>query len=590
MSLLVDIEQLAKQERSSPLTPFFRRQYGGWAWRDMQQREALYSAVIDIYEGRGHTYIDPMPSKTENEARAQPGRVEIPLLMSFVNKWNTLYTKAPTRVFFYDGKRLGAKDRNGAILSEYYARAMSNSVLEQADSLLRLTGNIAIRPFFDAENDSLFLHLYGSHNIRVIPNRKNPMMPQGVALVGRYKKEESDGGSSYVDEAEFFTSDKYGRIDGSKTTVEDLDTIGMPIAFGWERIPTNQSFFVNCPGPGLAAIDRLIANDFTSELGFITIMQGFGIPVTWGLKKGQKFRIGPDRSIDFAGDPERKEDLEFKNPNAPLDDMVGVIKQIIDWIREAYDIPKSMLDATMSPSGVAQVEANAPLGILREKRAELFRPIEQRLVKVIADVLIASGVLPASLDASKFQVAVYYPEPKIVRSTQDQVVKDGFDLTHGLQTPATIYMRDNPDQFDTEQEAAEFLQERTAPIAGGADEEAEGKPGETPDPSVPETTDVQAQALNGAQVSSLLEILTGVSEKTLAPEAAKLAITVSFPLIPKESADAMVNAQAAMKPQPTTPQNSGEPAKGVNSNDGTSKAGDSGADGTKAPGKPNKGV
>lgn len=62
-------------------------------------------------------------------------------------------------------------------------------------------------------------------------------------------------------------------------------------------------------------------------------------------------------------------------------------------------------------------------------------------------------------------------------------------------------------------------------------------------------------ALNGAQVTSLAELLTAVAAGTLAPEAAVLFIVSSFPSIPLERAQAMVNAQSAMVPPaaPTQP-------------------------------------
>jgi phage gp29-like protein len=68
-------------------------------------------------------------------------------------------------------------------------------------------------------------------------------------------------------------------------------------------------------------------------------------------------------------------------------------------------------------------------------------------------------------------------------------------------------------------------------------------------PTAADGTKVEAvadTALNGAQVTSLSELLAGVAAGTLAPEAAILFIVSSFPSIPQERAQAMVNAQAAM--------------------------------------------
>lgn len=66
------------------------------------------------------------------------------------------------------------------------------------------------------------------------------------------------------------------------------------------------------------------------------------------------------------------------------------------------------------------------------------------------------------------------------------------------------------------------------------------------------SAEVQATALNGAQVSSLLEIVTQVSMEMLAPDAAKLIIASAFPAIDKEDVNKMVSS-AANGPKPKAP-------------------------------------
>jgi hypothetical protein len=557
---LLDIERLAKQERSEPGRAFFTRQFGQVAYREMSMREGLLSAVLEIYRGNTGNYIDPYPAETEVQARNKVGRIQFNLLMSFMNKWNTLYTEEPTRVFEYDGVRLKEDDKRAEVLSEQYRKAHVNDIMEQADTFMRLTGVVALRPWFDADNDELVTHCYTANNIRVIQNPNNPKRPYGIALVGQYKKEESDGGAILVDQAEFFTAEKAGVVNGSKTTIVDLETEEMPVAFGWEKYPTNKTgFYVDCPGPALAAIDRLIANDFTSHYGFVTIMQGFGIPVTWGMQKGQLFKIGPGETIDFDGDPDTKEDFDFRNPNAPLEEIGKVISQLIDWARETYDIPKSMLDASMTSSGVAQVEANAPLGWLRQKRAKQLRPLEQHFCQRTADVLIASGKLDG--DPKLYGVSVFYPESKVSQSTNDQLARDKFELETGLTTRAVIYMRDNPDQFDTEEEAEKFLASRSVKLA--PDEEGgDVVDGETsPSLSTEGAKDVANEAMNGAQVAALQGLVIAVSEKTMPAESAKLVAQAAFPTIPEANLTAMFGAAESFVPKPEP-----KPAMGVPTN------------------------
>ena len=63
--------------------------------------------------------------------------------------------------------------------------------------------------------------------------------------------------------------------------------------------------------------------------------------------------------------------------------------------------------------------------------------------------------------------------------------------------------------------------------------------------------DVQATALNGAQIASLQEILFAVQLRTMAPAAAKVAIRNAFPGISAADAGEMVDAQFTMAPAPS---------------------------------------
>ena len=463
MSLLEEITTLATLARALPGNSFHRRQLGDYQRNNLVQREAIITSVLEIFEGNTWKYVDPMPSESIGEARSRVGRYERRLLFSFMNTWNTLYTQEPNRVFKYDGERLGPDNKPEVLelLQEEYRKASVDDVMEQSDTLLRLTGNVALRPWYDANNKELVIHMYSGNNIRVVNNSDNPRKPLAIALVGNASIVDSKGTSIAQHSAEFFTDTEAGVVKGEESKVEPLETKRIPVALGWDRFPTNKTgFYVNAPGIPLAAIDRLMANDFTSQLGFITLMQGFGIPVAWGLKPGTELRIGPDKFIEFDGDPDVKEDFEFKNPNAPLEEMSEVLNKLIDWTREDYGIPKTMLDASTSPSGASQVEANAPVEMMRQKRAKRMRPLESNTVLAIADVLIASGVLAKGLDPKLFSVSVSYPAPRIAKDTSDQIAEDRFDLGLGLITPGEIFMRKNPDKFDSVEEADEFIRQR----------------------------------------------------------------------------------------------------------------------------------
>jgi hypothetical protein len=57
--------------------------------------------------------------------------------------------------------------------------------------------------------------------------------------------------------------------------------------------------------------------------------------------------------------------------------------------------------------------------------------------------------------------------------------------------------------------------------------------------------DVASLALNGAQVTALLEVVRQISEGTITKEAATLVITSAFPTIPEEVASRMADGAIA---------------------------------------------
>lgn len=87
-------------------------------------------------------------------------------------------------------------------------------------------------------------------------------------------------------------------------------------------------------------------------------------------------------------------------------------------------------------------------------------------------------------------------------------------------------------------------------------------PAPAPAPSAAKPADVASQAMNGAQVTSLLEILAKVGESTLPKASAKVALKAAFPLLTVEQINGMVDPikegsipspEANPNPSPVTP-------------------------------------
>ena len=181
-------------------------------------------------------------------------------------------------------------------------------------------------------------------------------------------------------------------------------------------------------------------------------------------------------------------------------------------------------------------------------------------------VITANVITGSKNDPAKYDVAMFYPEPQISRTTSDQVAKDNFDLLHGIITPALLLMREQPDRFDSEDEAAEFLASRqpllvTDGDAGGVEPEVDSpaQPEETPPPvdgapdALADDDNVADEAMNGAQVAALQQMVIAVSKGEMPADSAIIAVRNAFPTIPAAEVEKMF--KVAEDFEPTTESN-----------------------------------
>jgi hypothetical protein len=103
------------------------------------------------------------------------------------------------------------------------------------------------------------------------------------------------------------------------------------------------------------------------------------------------------------------------------------------------------------------------------------------------------------------------------------------------------------------------------PMDGTSEDDAEDSTTAEQLPSQSEnmstTTDLQQQALNGAQVTSLLEIIANLSAGLLTPEGAKALISGAFPTMPETTVDSII-AGVNEGVQPVQPQQTGGASNG----------------------------
>ena len=454
---------LAKAARNPPGETLSRNQQGQVTFSDMQNREQFLASIIAYTEGNTHLFIDPMPGETLKEAQERPGRVSIPKARRWLEIWSSTYCDEPIRTFFQDREELTSDDEVATQLQERYRQAEVDLVLQDVDFGMRQTGNVVIRPWFDQDNDELVIHTYLSNSIRIVPNPNNPSRPFATILIGHRLQRTDDphATSRHVAVAEIWTPTEFILWDEEKGAERfPLLTQAVPIVHCFEEKPTIRTgYYCPCPGPTLVQLNAILDNDFYGQLGYTQLMQGMGVAQIFGYPEGVTPIIGPGRALTFTGRNDRREGIEYASTNAPLAEWVDTIQFLADEAREAFGIPQSMLDVTTNASGAAIVQANGPVLEMRRKRQKHFRRIETELCRAIVDVLAThdENFKLRDVDPKSFDVSVKFEDGFVNVGTSERIALDKHLLEIGVLTPAAILMRENPDKFDTIEEAELFL-------------------------------------------------------------------------------------------------------------------------------------
>lgn len=457
-NLLEQATALAREPLGSPME-LRRTSAGGICWPEMQNRAAHIMAAYEWYEGRTIPHIDPMPGETPQEARERAGRIFINWFARIVDLRCSTYDAEPARTLYTrDGNRWRKVDDENLVcaVNELYDEAGVDEALSLADKDRFIGGNTILRPLWDADASEMVIHSYTSPQIRVVENKVNPRRPWATVLIGRDRVLQKDISIENRDVAEIWEANRLTMLPGGGSE----PITNNPLVHLFERPPTNRTgYYTPAPGVSLCEATHRFDQDFLGQYGNILLLQGFGQPVLHGVGERQKIVIGPNRAIQFSGDPERREGLEFPSPNAPLADWLESLKFYVDQIRESCGIPSSMIDVQNDASGRAIIQANAPTVEMRAARLKTFRKTEVELLRALLYEASAGGFpgIPSNINPEDFTVAVSYAPSAASVAVGDRVMQEKHDLEIGITTPARLLFRREPDMFDSEADAQAWI-------------------------------------------------------------------------------------------------------------------------------------
>ena len=489
--ILTQAIALASQARPLGFNPFTRS-----SDLSAQPRESLLAMVLDAYNGKRWQFFEKMPSEAGDDAkrgegRERPGRVDINNLRQWIDTLSNTYGGQPVRVFKRGTERVDGKtDPVIEAVSEAYKQAEVNRVLESVDVDLNLLGNEVLRPLYDEAAKELVIHRFQSPCVRVVPNKLNARNPLATVLTG---VDRDENGQEHI-RAEVFTPTKFVSIVDGQQVSEEALAEPVPMVHCFNRLPDNLTrYWSPCIGPALAHMDIVLNNDLIGPMGYTTVMQGFAQAVVFGVDPQASVAVGPGRQVQFSGDPERRQGLEYVTPNAPILDVLEIVKQMVSMIRAAHGIPEGLLDVKTDATGAALVQANAPLAEMRERRGKVFHRIERDLLRATIRVLAGRDKrVPVGTDADQYDVSVHYSVGATQRSVADQNAREKFLLGLGVLTAGDIAVREFPERWDDADAANKEIEVRAAEKRAVAVEmnaeglDADGKPLPVPPGQKPE--------------------------------------------------------------------------------------------------------
>lgn len=452
---------LAKQQPVLGFNPF-RRGSDLTAY----DREGLLASTLDAYNGRRFKFFQAMPGEQianaeTGEGSERPGRIDVNNLRSWIDTLSNTYGSDVQRTFRRDGKRVEPKDDPiiEAVV-ERYNDAEINRVMEDVDAGLNLLGNQTLRPIFDEAHGELVIHRYNAPMVRVIQNPINARWPEATILLGI---ERDDEGNEHT-RAEVWTADRFVELYDTKPIKDERLEGPSPLVHCFNRVPSNLSrYWCPCVGPALAHIDMVLNNDLLGPLGYTGVMQGFAQAVVHGLDPSGKVTIGPGRVMQFSGNPDIRQDFEFKQPQAPITDVLELIRLMISMVNKAHGIPEGLFDVKTDATGAAIVQAAAPLAEMREKRSKVFKRPERDLLRATIRALAGRDKrVPLGTDADIYDVSVRYGKAATSQSVDDRNKREQFLIDLGVLTPGDIAVQEFPDRWDDAEDANEEIAERKA--------------------------------------------------------------------------------------------------------------------------------
>lgn len=377
-----------------------------------------------------------------------------------------------------------------------------------------------------------------------------------------------------------FTTDETGKIISDKEYIEnpigELPMVNL-------AIDQDEQFWA--VGGSDLVDGAILINSVLTHNQHIATTQGYGQFWMRGKNLPRNVKIGPSKAIlmeHLEGEPQP--DIGFASSNPPLDSLRGLVEQYIALLLTTNNLSTSSVSSQLSggmsaPSGVALIIDKAEsIEDVNEQR-EVFAQAEPMIWRKIAKFMEVLGSsltpelkeTPVDVDLVS-QMTTKYNEPPSIQSESEKLNNIKLRKDLGINTLVDLILKDNPDMSNEEAEMklAEILKEKIAVAMGVESKDTEDSEDSMELPNdkeptaaspeqdmknQPQQADIQKQALNGAQVSSLIELVGAVASGAMPRDSAVEIVQLAFQTDKPSAEKLLASAGRGFTPTAQMPNN-----------------------------------
>lgn len=530
------------------------------------RRKAESLRSYEVYNDNAYPYVfDKLKCQlSEKTAVSMPIVANLNIAKAVVDKSATIYIDEPTRTY------TDISEADKEVLEMLYDECGFNTYFSKANKYYKLRNQSFLQVV--PKNQKLKLRVLHAHNIDVIPDENDPEIAFAY-IVSSFDK------AAYLKAGQDGTNQKIADADDYKSTLERFqvwtnelvftmngrgDVIGdiLPNPIG--QIPfvdiskdKDFEFFVRI---GQALTDFTI--DFNvawSDLMYIARMQGYSVGVLTGDAnlKPDDLTIAPNKFLFLPKNPNNPDSilsLDFKSPTPNLADQLKSIEAMIATFLTTRGLDTKAISVNGQNNSYSSALERL-LAMIDQFRAtkddfDLFKTVEYKVHEIVVKylaLLTGTEYLEPEYNVTQAivnsDINVNFARPEMVETKTEMLANAKSEIDLGIEDKYSINAKINGISIDESIEELNELEQRKIDNLARLSGASGG--------------DAQKTALNGAQVSSLVEIVSKVAAGLLPRDAAKSMIVRSFNVSDVEAEDIIGNAGQGFTIDPSTIQNKG---------------------------------